>query len=150
MEVNAIAKTLLRRQVNLERVVTAVATPSAVQATNEIFPNIKTDAFGSNFSWWSWTWGLLSAGECAMSNGTLVYNSDGGASFSCQLTSADLGDDAWGILHIDFYFHGTLLLSQGPFWSPTINRAGQEWDFGFAIPPYIAAIVDGVTITNHC
>jgi hypothetical protein len=142
---------LLMQQVTPESIYFGVGNFDGTMTTRELFGNIPRAAAAADILLKSWTWGLLSSGDCASSDSRLVINSDGGSYFSCSLTSSDLGDDSWGILHFDFYQNnGVLLWTSGQFWSPTIVSVGQRFEFGFGFPKYLFNDIAGVWMTYHC
>jgi hypothetical protein len=141
----------LLKQRDQRRLYHGVAEYEGELTTEQLFNRAPDALAAQQPSWKSFNWSLLSAGDCACSEGRLVLNSWGSMGWSCSLTSSDLGDDAWGIRHFDFYQgNGAHLWSSGDFWSPTIVSVGQFWSFQSTFPvvwyPYVATI----SITYHC
>ena len=142
---------LLMQQVDLKSIYFSVANFDETKTTREFFGDIPRAAAAANSLVKSWTWGLLSAGDCACADARLVITSDGGLGFSSSLTSSDLGDDSWGILHFDFYQNnGVLLWTSGQFWSPTIVSVGQQFTFSSGFPKYLFNDISHVWMAYHC
>lgn len=124
--------------------------------TRQIAKEVRSHlAVASEVASKSWVWPQLHYGDCQQDNGTIIFNSDGTGSWSCQtLTYHTFFGDVW---HADFDVYatnGAFLFSLGTFDSPEMDDGNPPpvypWGPPFVFNPDFFDAIGGVNQRYSC